>query len=72
MLANAAKPGTGHSELADLHVRIYGATAYVRGIGINSQNGRPAGRTRFTDIFLYRDGRWQCVAGHESRFPNTQ
>ena len=44
MLANAAKPGTGHSELADVHAHIYGETAYVRGIGINSQNGRPAGQ----------------------------
>jgi len=69
MLASAAKPGSGHSDLVDLHVRIYGETAYVRGIGVNTKNGRPAGRTRFTDIFVYRDGRWQCVAGHESRFP---
>lgn len=24
---------------------------------------------RFTEIYVYRDGRWQCVAGHESHFP---
>ncbi len=69
MLASAMKPGKGHSELEDLRVHIYGDVAYVRGIGVNSDNGRPAGRTRFTDIFVYRDGRWQCVAGHDSRFP---
>jgi len=23
-------------------------------------------RVRFTDIYVYREGRWQCVAGHES------
>lgn len=72
MLASAAKPSSGHSELADLHVHIYGDVAYVRGIGLNSENGRPAGKTRFTDIFVYRDGRWQCVAGHDSRFPKVQ
>ncbi|HXT14308.1 MAG TPA: nuclear transport factor 2 family protein [Gemmatimonadaceae bacterium] len=69
MLANAAKPSSSHSELVDLHVHIYGEAAYVRGIGVNSENGRPTGRTRFTDVFVFRDGRWQCVAGHDSRFP---
>ena len=72
MLANAAKPSGGHSELVDLHVHMYGEAAYVRGIGVNSENGRPTGRTRFTDVFVYRDGRWQCVAGHDSRFPKAR
>lgn len=45
---------------------------YVRGIGVNSENGRPSGKTRFTDIFVYRDERWQCVAGHDSRFPEAR
>ena len=72
MLVNSMKPGNGHSDLVDLHVHVYGGVAYVRGIGVNSNNGRPAGKTRFTDIFVYRDGRWQCVAGHESRFPEAR
>lgn len=25
--------------------------------------------TRFTDVFIWRDGRWQLVAGHSSRIP---
>ena len=72
MLASATKPSNGHSELVDLHVHVYGDVAYVRGIGVNSKNGRPAGKTRFTDIFVYRDARWQCVAGHDSRFPEAR
>jgi hypothetical protein len=72
ILASATKPSHGHSELADLHAHIYGDVAYVRGIGVNSENGRPSGTTRFTDIFVYRDGRWQCVAGHDSRFPEAR
>lgn len=72
MLANAAKPSRGHSELVDLRVHIYGEAAYVRGIGVNSENGRSTGRTRFTDVFVYRDGRWQCVAGHDSRFQKAR
>jgi ketosteroid isomerase-like protein len=69
MLARAAKPRKGDDELEDLHAHVYGDVAYVRGIGVHVENGRPAGKSRFTDIFVYRDGRWQCVAGHESHFP---
>src|SRR5215469_14695819 len=72
MLANAAKPGDGHVELADLHVRIYGNFAYIRGKGVRNGNGVRTDKTRFTDVFVYRQGRWQCVAGHESRFPETR
>lgn len=71
MLAGAAKPSDNHSELVDMHARIYGNVGVVRGIGVNSKNGRPAGKTRFTDVFVYRDGRWQCVAGHDSHFPKS-
>jgi ketosteroid isomerase-like protein len=72
MLASAAKSSHGHDELVDLHAHIYGDVAYVRGIGVHIEDGRPTGKTRFTDIFVYRDGRWQCVAGHDSRFPKAQ
>lgn len=46
-----------------------GCSPAMIGADLNSENGRPTGKTRFTDIFLYRDGRWQCVAGHDWRFP---
>ena len=26
-------------------------------------------QTRFTDVFVWRDGRWQLLAGHSSRIP---
>ena len=36
------------------------------------KEGRPVThRTRFTDVFVWRDGRWQLVAGHSSRIPET-
>jgi hypothetical protein len=72
MLASATKPSHGHDDLSDLHAHIYGDVAYVRGIGVHTENGQPKGKTRFTDILVYRDGRWQCVAGHDSRFPKAQ
>jgi len=73
MLASAAKPSTVHSELSDLHAHVYGDFAYVRGLGVNRKDdGKPPMKNRFTDIFVYRDGRWQCVAGHESHLPENR
>jgi ketosteroid isomerase-like protein len=72
MLASAANPSDGHFELADLHAHVYGDFAYVRGKGVRNDSGVRTEKTRFTDIFVYRDGRWQCVAGHESRFPEKR
>ena len=70
MLASAPHPSTAHSELSDLHAHVYGDFAYVRGLGVTRRDdGKPPVKNRFTDIFVYRDGRWQCVAGHESHFP---
>ena len=77
MLANAAKQnaangGDVHFELSELHAHIYGDVAYVRGIGLGTKNGRTTVKSRFTDFFVYREGRWQCVAGHESHFPEVR
>lgn len=72
MLASAAnRSNVQHAvELSDLHARVYGDFAYARGLAIiRSDDGKPPVKSRFTDIFIYRDGRWQCVAGHESHFP---
>ena len=51
-------------KLEEINVRIYGDVAVVT--GRNSATGkvldRPAkAQTRFTDVFIKRDGRWQCV-----------
>jgi len=59
-----------HYELAEMHAHVYGDFAYVRGMGVPVGDGaKTKAKTRFTDIFVYREGRWQCVAGHESLFP---
>jgi len=64
-LAHGAVCPTGQ-----LNAHVYGDFAYARGLAvIRSHDGKPPLKSRFTDIFVYRDGRWQCVAGHESHFP---
>lgn len=69
MLASSAGRSDRHSELSEMHAHLYGDFAYVRGTAVTSGGMQPAVKSRFTDIFVYREGRWQCVAGHESRFP---
>jgi hypothetical protein len=44
-------------------------TARVTISGKNKE-GKPFTRqSRFTDVFVWRDGRWQIVAGHSSSIP---
>jgi ketosteroid isomerase-like protein len=72
MLKSVNKRSNVHCELPELHARLYGDFAYVRGVGVcGSNNGQPPVKSRFTDIFVHREGRWQCVAGHESHFPDA-
>src|SRR3954452_3059769 len=63
------KPGN-HHELSEIHAHIYGDVGYVRGLATAlTSDGRPKVIVRFTDLYVYREGRWQCVAGHESEVP---
>lgn len=67
MLARAADQKAVHYELAEMHGDVYEDAGYVRGMGAAiNDGGQHVTKTRFTDIFVYRDGRWQCVGGHES------
>jgi ketosteroid isomerase-like protein len=57
-------------ELSDFQTRIYGETAVVRFQVV--WNGRfrgtdISGPQRMTDVFVKRDGRWQCVASQATR-----
>jgi ketosteroid isomerase-like protein len=61
----------GSYDLDQTEVRLYGNTAVVTSrvtITGTSRDGKPVNhRSRFTDVFVWRDGRWQIVAGHSSR-----
>jgi ketosteroid isomerase-like protein len=42
-------------------------------VTIKDKDGRPVThRSRFTDVFVWRDGRWQLVSGHSSRIPDER
>jgi ketosteroid isomerase-like protein len=66
-LAGVATRRAGHNELSELKAHVHGDVGYIRGkaTAIDGQ-GKVVARVRFTDIYVYREGRWQCVAAHES------
>jgi hypothetical protein len=48
----------------DLHVRVYGEAGIVNGAVIETTD-RGERKTLFTDVFTYRDGKWQAVTAQE-------
>jgi predicted GNAT superfamily acetyltransferase len=66
-LAKAAHHGAVHHQLSEMHAHVAGEFGYIRGLATAvDARGKVVARVRFTDIYVYRDGRWQAVAGHES------
>jgi len=56
--------------LEDVKVHVYGNFATVTGINhltATEKGGDASGDFRFTDVFVKRDGRWQCVATQATR-----
>ena len=66
-LAKAAQHRPVHNELTEMRTQVQGDFGFIRGLAtaVDAQ-GKILARVRFTDIYVYRDGRWQAVAAHES------
>lgn len=65
------KPGA-LSVLSDIKVNSYGNIAVVKGLNTSKAilNGKDiSGTYRFVDVFVMRDGRWQCVSTQSSKLP---
>jgi hypothetical protein len=62
-------------DIDDTDVRLYPLSAVVTGrvtITRKDKEGKVITRkSRFTDVFVWRDATWQLVAGHSSRIPDT-
>ena len=59
------KPGTNH--LSEMRAHVEGNSGFTRGLAtLVDTSGKIVARVRFTDVFTYRDGRWQALAGHET------
>jgi len=72
-----AAAGEQHSvsEASSIDVRIYGGGTVAVDIGDYLEKGRDKGgkpferKTRFTNVWVLHDGKWQCVSGHASLIP---
>jgi hypothetical protein len=50
-----------------LDIRLYGDFGIANGTVITSdENGKEIGNNVFTDVFAYRNGRWQAINGQET------
>ncbi len=59
------KPGV--NRLSELRAHVEGDFGFTRGLNtVIDASGKVVARVRFTDIFTYRDGRWQALAGQET------
>jgi ketosteroid isomerase-like protein len=59
------KPGSNH--LTEMRAYVQGNFGFVRGLNeVRDPSAKIVARVRFTDIFIYRDGRWQALAGQET------
>ncbi len=64
------KPGT--NQLSELRGYVNGDMGFTRGLAtLVDASGKVVARVRFTDVFAYRDGRWQALAGQESLLGGT-
>ncbi|HZQ69398.1 MAG TPA: nuclear transport factor 2 family protein [Terriglobales bacterium] len=67
LLAHIPQRRAGSNVLSDMHAHIYGDAGYVRGLNtVKDADGKTVAQVRFTDIFVYRNGVWKAVAGHET------
>jgi hypothetical protein len=64
------KPGA--NQLSELRAHLEGNMGFTRGMAtLVDGSGKVVARVRFTDVFTYRDGRWQALAGQESLIPEA-
>lgn len=59
-----------HTQFDKLQVRLYGDVAIVNGsVTATDTGGKELDRSMFTDVFVFRNGRWQAVNAQENLAP---
>ena len=59
-------PPNHRANFETLQVRLYGDVGIASGIVASSDGSDHAARTLFTDVFAFRNGRWQAVHAQET------
>lgn len=71
-IANLKQPGPRDTSLVfgteDTKVRVYGDAAILTGVFFSRSNAGIQ-RSRYTDVYAKRNGRWQVVASHLTNLP---
>jgi ketosteroid isomerase-like protein len=63
---------SGTNQLSEMRAHVEGDSGFTRGLAtLVDASGKVVARVRFTDVFTYRDGRWQALAGQESLVPEV-
>jgi hypothetical protein len=71
-LAQIPQRRPGKNILSELDPHVFGGFGYIRGLAtLVDEQGKTKAQVRFTDIYVYRDQRWQAVAGQESLLPDS-
>jgi len=66
-LAHIPQRKPGINRLSEMRAHVEGDFGFTRGLAeLVDASGKVIARVRFTDVWTYRDGRWQALAGHES------
>jgi ketosteroid isomerase-like protein len=67
MLEHIPQRKAGENHLSEMRAHVEGNSGFTRGLAtLVDASGKVIARVRFTDVFTYRDGRWQALAGQES------
>ena len=67
------EPKDRHTRFDQLNVRLYGDVAIVNGSVVAADDsGKELDRTMFTDVFVFRDGRWQAVNAQENEVRRSE
>ena len=80
LIADASRPSTrtvlASDPVAELDVKAYGSTAIARGLAVQSfrdaDGTESVTRTIYTEVFVMRDGRWQCVSGQYAQLATAK
>jgi len=65
--AKHPRPANLKPRFERLDIRLYGDIGIANGMVVTSDaNGKEIGRNVFTDVFSYRNGRWQAINGQET------
>ncbi len=70
---DAPDPAFASSKLDDVHYRHFGDTVIAQGgESLQRKDGKPDLRLIWTDIWMFRDGKWQIVASQDSVLPEKK